>query len=93
VLGLYKTRLRPTALLIGWAVGMVVGTALAYQMGLKPVYPLAIGGAVYPVYIGILAGALNLVVSLVASPILGMLGVGGGSDATRPEDFQLSGAD
>ena len=93
VLGLYKARLRPAALLIGWAVGMVAGTFMAYQMGLKPVYPIAIGGAVYPVYIGLLAGGLNLIVSAIASPILGMIGVSHASDATRPEDFLLSGAD
>ena len=93
VLGLYSARLRPSALLIGWAVGMVVGTALAYQMGLKPVYPLALFGTVYPVYIGVLAGGLNLVVSAVASLLFGVLGFGAGSDATQPGDYQLAKAD
>jgi SSS family solute:Na+ symporter len=90
VLGLYKTRLRPQALLLGWAVGMAVGTWLAYQMGLKPVYPLVIGNATYPVYIGVLAGALNLVVSVVASVVFGVLGVGNGTDETKPEDYLLT---
>ena len=90
VLGLYKTRLRPSALLLGWVVGMVTGTWLAYQMGLKPVYPLVVGGATYPVYIGVLAGALNLVVSAVAHVLFGALGLGQGSDETRPEDYLLT---
>ncbi|HLZ67973.1 MAG TPA: sodium:solute symporter, partial [Aliidongia sp.] len=93
VLGLYKTRLRPSALLLGWAVGMVVGTVLAYQTGLKPVYPLAIGGATYPVYIGVIAGALNLVVSVVASALFGAIGVGHGSDETQPGDYMLGKAE
>jgi SSS family solute:Na+ symporter len=90
VLGLYKTRLRPSALLLGWVVGMVVGTVLASLTGLKPVYPLVIDGATYPVYIGLIAGALNLVVSVVASALFGVLGVGHGRDATQPADYRLT---
>jgi solute:Na+ symporter, SSS family len=87
VLGLYSMRLRPSALLLGWGVGMAVGTWLAYQTGLKPVYPLALFGTVYPVYIGVLAGGLNLVVSTVASFLFGAIGLGQGSDATQPGDY------
>ncbi len=87
VLGLYRTRLRPAALLVGWAVGMVVGTWLAAVTGLKPVYALTIGGASYPVYIGVIAGVLNLAVSAVAHVLLGALGVGQGSDETTAADF------
>ncbi|GGF34012.1 sodium:solute symporter [Aliidongia dinghuensis] len=90
VLGLYKARLRPQALLLGWAVGMVLGTWLASLTGLKPVYPLVIGGATYPVYIGVIAGAVNIVVSVVASALFGVLGLGHGSDQTQPEDYQLT---
>jgi SSS family solute:Na+ symporter len=93
VLGLYKTRLRPTALLIGWAVGMVVGTMLAYQTGLKPVYPLSIDGVTYPVYIGVLAGGLNLVISIAASLLFRALGTGHGTDETRPQDYVVGEAD
>jgi SSS family solute:Na+ symporter len=90
VLGLYRTRLRPSALLVGWVVGMVVGTLMAYQMGLKPVYPLVIGGTTYSVYIGVLAGALNLVVSAVASALFGLFGVGKGTDETSSGDYLLT---
>jgi len=90
VLGLYKTRLRPSALLVGWATGMIVGTLMAYQMGLKPVYPLVIGGTTYSVYIGVLAGALNLAVSAGASVLFGLFGVGKGTDETSPGDYLLN---
>jgi hypothetical protein len=69
---------------------MVVGTMLAYQTGLKPVYPLSIDGVTYPVYIGVLAGGLNLVVSVVISFLLGLAGVRHGADETEPLDYILS---
>ncbi len=89
VLGLYGMRLRPSALLLGWAVGMVVGTWMAYSTGLKPIFPLSLGGATYPIYIGILAGGLNLIVSAIASPIFGMVGMTETTDETNPADYQL----
>jgi SSS family solute:Na+ symporter len=72
---------------------MVVGTMLAYQTGLKPVYPLVIGGETYPVYIGVLAGGLNLVISIAASLLFRALGTGHGTDETRPQDYLLGEAD
>ncbi|HTH96358.1 MAG TPA: sodium:solute symporter [Stellaceae bacterium] len=90
VFGLYKTRMRPAALLLGWAVGMAVGTWMAYAVGLKPVYPLVIGGTSYSVYIGLIAGALNLAVSVVVTLLLAAIGIGAGRDDTRPEDFHVS---
>src|SRR5262245_30434298 len=38
------------ALLIGWAAGMVTGTAMAYAAHLTPIYPLTIGGFSMPVH-------------------------------------------
>jgi SSS family solute:Na+ symporter len=90
VLGLYKTRLRPQALLVGWAFGMALGTWLAFQTGLKPVYGLTLGGATYTVYIGIIAGSANLVLSTVLHFLFGALGMGVGRDVTRPGDFVLA---
>jgi SSS family solute:Na+ symporter len=71
VFGLYRNRLRGNALLLGWFVGMVIGTALAESMQLKPVYPLQLGGQTYTIYIGLIALTANIIVSFAGSQILG----------------------
>jgi SSS family solute:Na+ symporter len=70
VLTLFTSRLALPALFAGWAAGIVAGTALAFGQGLKPIYNLSLGSEQYPVYIGLLALTLNLVVSFVLSAIL-----------------------
>jgi SSS family solute:Na+ symporter len=70
VLTLFTSRLALPALFAGWAAGIVAGTALAFEQGLKPIYNLSLGSEQYPVYIGLLALTLNLVVSFVLSAIL-----------------------
>jgi len=70
VFSLYTRRLTSSGLLAGWFVGIVTGTGMAIAMGLKPVYPLQLGGATYPVYIGVLALAANIVVSVVVSALM-----------------------
>ncbi|MGO4307920.1 monocarboxylate uptake permease MctP [Cupriavidus sp. RAF12] len=70
VFSLYTRRLTSAGLLAGWFIGIVTGTALAISMGLKPVYPLQLGGVTYPVYIGVLALAVNIVVSVIVSAIM-----------------------
>jgi SSS family solute:Na+ symporter len=91
VLGLYRTRFNSWALLAGWAVGMAVGTWLAYSSGTpKPVYPVTIGDTTYSVYIGILAGGLNFVVSVVLSFILRAMGGAENKDQTVAADYELT---
>jgi len=89
VLGLYKSRLNPWALLLGWAVGMGVGSWMAFSQGIKPVFPIVLDGVTYGVYIGILAGALNFVVAFVGHALFKALGVPEGTDVTKPADFEL----
>jgi SSS family solute:Na+ symporter len=67
VFSLYTRRLNTTGLFLGWLVGIVIGTSLAIIQGLKPVYALHLGDAVYPVYIGLIALVANIVVSFVVS--------------------------
>jgi SSS family solute:Na+ symporter len=91
VLGLYRTRFNSWALLAGWAVGMAVGTWLAYSSGTpKPVYPVAIGDTTYSVYIGILAGGLNFGVTVVLSFILRAMGGAENKDQTVAGDYELT---
>jgi len=70
VFGLYRVRLRANGLLLGWFVGMTLGTVMAENMQLKPVYPFRLRGQTYTVYTGLIALSVNIAVTFVASWIL-----------------------
>jgi solute:Na+ symporter, SSS family len=70
VFTLFTSRLKLPALFAGWATGIIIGTAIAFAQGLKPIYNMSLGGAKYPVYIGLLALTLNVVVVFVLSAVL-----------------------
>ena len=70
VFTLFCRRLNSTGLFLGWLVGIVLGTSLAASQGLKPVFPLHVGGSVYPLYIGLIALVANAVVTIVVSLVL-----------------------
>lgn len=70
VFTLFTSRLKLSALFIGWAAGMALGTGLAFSQGLKPIYVLTLGGNHYPLYIGLIALTLNVVVGVVLSAVL-----------------------
>jgi SSS family solute:Na+ symporter len=65
VLGLYTAWWHRSALLAGWAVGMVVGTVLAVAGGYTSV--IAVGPVL--LYIAVVALAVNLVVAAVLTPL------------------------
>jgi SSS family solute:Na+ symporter len=65
VFGLFFNWFRAPALLLGWAVGLIGGTTLAFMDGMKPVHTFQIGGEHYTVYTGLLALALNIAVAAV----------------------------
>ncbi|QIE28501.1 Monocarboxylate transport permease protein (plasmid) [Caballeronia sp. SBC1] len=69
VFSLYTRRLNTPGLFLGWLAGIVLGTGMAIAQGLKPVFALHVGGATYPLYIGLIALALNIVVAFVVSTI------------------------
>ena len=71
VFGLFFGWFRAPALLAGWAVGLIGGTAIAFMDGVKPVHTLHIGGDAYTVYTGLLALLLNIVVASVLQLLLG----------------------
>ena len=90
VLGLYRTRFNPWALLLGWGAGMVSGTWMAYSTGtIQSVYALPLGDTTYSVYIGILAGLVNIVVTLVLNLVLKAMGAADAKDQTVAEDYEL----
>jgi hypothetical protein len=53
------------------------------------VFPIVLDGTTYSVYIGVLAGGLNLVVAFIASALFKSIGVAAGKDVTSPADFEL----
>jgi solute:Na+ symporter, SSS family len=67
VFTLYTRRLTTPGLFAGWLVGIVLGTGLAISQGLKPVFVMHVGTASWPLYIGIIALVVNIVVTLVVS--------------------------
>jgi SSS family solute:Na+ symporter len=69
VFSLYTRRLNTPGLFLGWLAGIVLGTGMAIVQGLKPVFALHVGGATYPLYIGLIALALNIVVAFVVSTV------------------------
>lgn len=89
VFGLWKRRFHHSALLLGWGVGMIAGTWMALALNLKStVYPIKIGGQSYPVFAGLVALILNLIVCQVFTWIFDAMGVGRGSDQTNSEDYE-----
>jgi solute:Na+ symporter, SSS family len=67
VFTLYTRRLTTPGLFLGWIAGIVIGTGLAISQGLKPVYTVHLGTASWPLYIGIIALVVNVVVTFAVS--------------------------
>lgn len=70
VFGLYTNWFRAPALLAGWAVGFFGGTYLAWDVGLKPLHAVSLGGMTATVYIGLLALVANVIVACVLNALL-----------------------
>ena len=74
VFGLYVSWFRAPALLAGWAVGFVAGSAIAWSDGLKPLHTLTLGDAKFTLYTGLLALAVNIIVAVVVNAALSLGG-------------------
>ena len=69
VFTLYTRRLSTQGLFLGWLVGIVTGTTLAILQGLKPVFTLHLGDSAFPLYIGIIALVINIVITFIVSTV------------------------
>ncbi len=69
MLGAYTRWFNDWALVVGWAVGIVAGTAMAAATNLTPTYPLHVAGFTFPAYTALLTVILNLVVVVVLTPV------------------------
>ena len=67
VFGLLTNWFRAPALLLGWLVGIGTGTGLALYNGTKPLHTFAFGDTKVTLYIGLVALAVNIAVSLLAN--------------------------
>jgi SSS family solute:Na+ symporter len=95
VLGLYTRWFHRWALIIGWAVGMVVGTWMAYVNstgGKSPfassTFPLQLGGLTIPGYAALYSLILNIVVAAIFTYIFNATGQPHGADETREGDYE-----
>jgi SSS family solute:Na+ symporter len=89
VIGLYTRWLHRWALILGWAVGMGVGSWMAASQTFKsPVYALDLLGIKFSAYEAIFALLANLVVSVVATIVLRAAGVPDDVDDTAPDDYE-----
>jgi SSS family solute:Na+ symporter len=69
MLGVYTRWFNDWALLVGWAAGTVLGTAMAAAANLTPTFPLAIAGYTFPGYTALYTVILNLVLATVLTPV------------------------
>ena len=92
VIGLYTRWLHRWALLVGWAVGMLAGTAMAVSQNFTSVYPLQLGGTTVPGYAALYALVVNLVVSVALTPVFNALPVEAGRDETTERDYTSAAA-
>lgn len=74
MLGAYTRWFNDWALLIGWAVGIIVGTAMAVAVNLTPTYPLSLAGYSFPGYSAFYTLVLNLVLATVLTPLFNAMG-------------------
>lgn len=100
VIGLYTRWFHRWALLVGWAVGMVYGTLVAYNNPKIGDPGSHFGSPLneFPftdtlVYIGFVAVLLNLLVTVVLTFLFRAAGVDEGVDQTKPEDYGADAGD
>jgi SSS family solute:Na+ symporter len=86
IFGLYTRWLDPKALLIGWAVGMVMGTYMGASIGFRPIYPLEIFGVTIPAYIAIWSVVANFALAVALSAAFNARSTTR-TDETLPADY------
>lgn len=73
MLGVYTSWFNAWALLIGWAVGILTGTAMFIAANFAPTYTLAVGTLTFPGYSALYAVIVNLVLAVVLTPLFNLM--------------------
>jgi SSS family solute:Na+ symporter len=85
VFGLFMRWFRSGGLLAGWALGMILGTALSASVGMKPIFTLPeLGG----VYIGLIALVANIALAALVTVIANARGLARAADVTQSADYE-----
>ncbi|HXQ54058.1 MAG TPA: sodium:solute symporter [Stellaceae bacterium] len=87
ILGLYTRWFDDWALLVGWAVGISVGSWMAVVMNFSATYPLALGGFSMPGYTAFYTVILNLVIAIVLTPVFRGMSRSAPVDETVAADY------
>ncbi len=87
-IGLYTRWFDHRALLIGWIVGMVSGSWMAYSVQFKPIYTLVINGYSIPGYSALYALIINLVVTSVITLVIRAAKMQSSADLTMNADYE-----
>ena len=94
VFGLYTRWFHRWALLIGWLVGMVLGTYMAYIQSTKvnahfasSTYTLHLGSLTIPGYAAFYSFLVNIAVAVVLTIVFNAIGVAKGADHTTSADY------
>ncbi|MEW6450473.1 MAG: monocarboxylate uptake permease MctP [Pseudomonadota bacterium] len=87
MLGVYTRWFNDWALFIGWAAGIVAGTAMFIAANLTPTYALAVGAFTLPGYAALYAAILNLVLAVVLTPLFNRVS-GAADDETLAAEYR-----
>jgi SSS family solute:Na+ symporter len=87
MLGVYTRWFDDWALFVGWAAGMIAGTAMAAASKFTPTYALVFGGYTFPAYTALSTLVLNLVLAIVLTPVFKAM------TGRRPRFDETAGAD
>jgi SSS family solute:Na+ symporter len=73
MLGVYTRWFNDWALVIGWAAGIVAGSTMFVAANLTPTYALTVGGFTFPGYSALYAVVLNLILTIVLTPLFNLI--------------------
>jgi len=88
--GLFTRWFNSWALLIGWAVGTILGTTIAAAAGFKPTWALSIGGYGIPGYTALYTLILNIALASVLTLVFRAIKLGKDRDETVAADYHAA---
>jgi SSS family solute:Na+ symporter len=87
IFGLYTRRLNAWALLVGWAVGIGLGTSIAVKYSFTSIWPVVIAGYSFPGYTALYTLIINVLIAVVLTPVFNAMAQRT-KDETVPADYR-----